>query len=584
MQETFSEPCNAYYSIYTDKTSEGYKYRFLSPFEFKDVLLKSAAKSVGKDNVIDGGRGNPIFYSTIPRYAFSLLMNICTRLGELDNSTEEHLKLSEAGIAFMPTINGIGSKFDQLLSKYKKTSEGKFLKKACNKMRLISGMDKDHFVHDLVISTIGCYYPNPPRIQQFVEPVLTDFLDKCVYRSNKPLKGKVNIMTTEGCGAAILYLFDSLKYNGLVIPGDKIGVLTPIFSPYLEIPALKNYDLTQICIQADDSDNWDIPQTEIDKIADPDMKALFIVNPTNPTGLSLSSKTVKDIARVVKTQNPNLIIIEDNVYAPFVEEFNDFFNVLPKNTIGVFSLSKYFGVTGWRLGSIIMHKNNIIDGKLLNPKFRIDAENLYNTNQRYKMLSNKPESIKFIDRVLADSRQIAEAHIAGLSTPQQTLMTLFAMFELMDRQRKYYKTLTSMLSNRMKDLLDPIRYEIEESDLNTNYYLVLDISKVADNLMGGTEFGDYLREHRDPLDFLLDLAKKYGTVLLPAVEFAGPFWGVRVSLANRKTEDYHIIGENLRSLIDDYYKDFKKYERKRLRQIEQTLTDIYSETQKLNTV
>lgn len=140
-----------------------------------------------------------------------------------------------------------------------------------------------------------------------------------------------------------------------------------------------------------------------------------------------------------------------------------------------------------------------------------------------------------------------------------------------------------MLDERMKDLLEPIKYEIDESPLNTNYYVVLDISKVADNLMGGSEFGDYLRQHRDPLDFLLDLAKKYGTVLLPAVEFAGPFWGVRVSLANRRTEDYHIIGENLRSLIDEYYKDFKKYEKKRLRQIEQTLNDILTDTQKETT-
>ena len=34
---------------------------------------------------------------------------------------------------------------------------------------------------------------------------------------------------------------------------------------------------------------------------------------------------------------------------------------LPQNTIGVHSYSKYFGRTGWRLGVIAIHENNIFD-------------------------------------------------------------------------------------------------------------------------------------------------------------------------------------------------------------------------------
>jgi len=544
MEEKFEEPCQTYFTIFTDKQTEGYKYQYLSPFEFKDILISSATKGVGIKNVRDAGRGNPNFFCTLPRYAFALLLKICTNIGEQIGF--------ENDIGIMPQQKGIGEQLDVLLHKVRKQQGGKFLGEACKKMRIISGMHKDEFAYNLVISTIGCYYPNPPRVQTFVEPVLIEFLDKHIYRSKTSLQDKVNIMPTEGCASAIIYVFDSLKYNGLVMPKDTIGILTPIFSPYLEIPALANYNLIQVCIKADPDNNWEIPQSEIDKIGDTKMKALFLVNPTNPTSLSLSSSTVRKIAAVVRIKNPNLIILEDNVYAPFCNEFNDFFNVLPKNTIGVFSFSKYFGVTGWRLGSIILHKNNIIDKVLLKnaPK---------ETHDRYNKLTTKPEKLKFIDRILADSRQVAEAHVAGLSTPQQTLMALFATYDILDKNYDYRNTLDNILIERMENLLEPLEYDFLPSNLDCNYYIVIDIVKVATKITRDAKFGEYLQNNRDPLEFLIDLAKNYGVVLLPAVSFAGPFWSVRVSLANLDTDDYKPIGENVKDLILKYHDDFRKW-------------------------
>lgn len=58
MEEVFEEPCKAYYKIFTDKHDNAYKYRFLSPFEFKNTLIQHAKKSVGKNNVLNAGRGN----------------------------------------------------------------------------------------------------------------------------------------------------------------------------------------------------------------------------------------------------------------------------------------------------------------------------------------------------------------------------------------------------------------------------------------------------------------------------------------------------------------------------------------------
>ena len=546
MEETFQEPCDAYYKIFTNETDTGYKYRQLSPFEFKNTLVKLALKHWKGDEskLLNAGRGNPNWFSVMPRYAFSLLTQIAVELGDQETN------LFDLGL--MPPIKGISRRFHKILWRYRKSDEAKFLKKAVLRMKRITGMRVDNLIHNIVVSTIGCFYPDPPRVQEFAEPVLIEFLEKVVYKPRKTFKKRVKLFPTEGATAAIVYIFDSLKYNGIVVPGDTIGILTPIFSPYLEIPALKNYDLKQICIKADEDADWDIPDFELEKIANTSMKAIFMVNPTNPTSMSLSLQATRKIRSIVKKSNPELVIIADNVYAPFVGQFNSLFDAIPYNTIAVYSFSKYFGVTGWRLGTIMMATNNVIDRKILK---NVGAD----VNARYSMISIKPEKIPFIERLLIDSRQVAEAHTAGLSTPQQTIMTLFAMYDIMDTKRVYNTTLKHLLYKRMVDLLKPIEYKLEESVMNANYYIVIDLIKTVNNLVGGADFGNYLTKHRDPLEFLLRLAKDYGVVLLPAVGFAGPFWGFRASIANLPSESYGPIGESIRYLIDTYYLEYQEW-------------------------
>ena len=52
-----------------------------------------------------------------------------------------------------------------------------------------------------------------------------------------------DIFGVEGGTAAMCYIFDSLEKNHLLNKGDKIALMTPIFTPYLEIPHLPHYNL-----------------------------------------------------------------------------------------------------------------------------------------------------------------------------------------------------------------------------------------------------------------------------------------------------------------------------------------------------
>ena len=84
------------------------------------------------------------------------------------------------------------------------------------------------------------------------------------------------------------YIFQSLRANGLIKPGDKIAIATPIFSPYLEIPVLDDYQLEIVDIRMDRLDDWQLPQSEIDKLLDPAIKIFCLVNPSNPPSSKMS--------------------------------------------------------------------------------------------------------------------------------------------------------------------------------------------------------------------------------------------------------------------------------------------------------
>lgn len=350
--------------------------------------------------MLNAGRGNPNFLSTKPREAYSLINVISSELAE-----EEYPKY---GIGLMPDKKNISKRFYKKMEKYKNHMGHRFLSDSIIKMLQITKYEPNELIHQLVIATLGSFYPDPPRIQPFNEIVVNKFLEDHIF-NNKKLKGHIKLFATEGATAAIIYIFNSLQINGILNSGDKIGILTPIFSPYLEIPELHRFQLVNICVQADEDIQWKIPQKELEKIKDKKMKALFLVNPTNPTATSLSKETVKRIGHITRGYNKNLIILTDNVYVPFVNEYNSLFNELPHNTIGVYSFSKYFGVTGWRLGVVIMHEHNIIDKNLLHnlPKKRLEI-----LHKRYSIASIKEAQLTFMQRLVLDSREVAEAHTA----------------------------------------------------------------------------------------------------------------------------------------------------------------------------
>ena len=162
-------------------------------------------------------------------------------------------------------------------------------------------------------------------------------------------------------------------------------------------------------------------------------------------------------------------------------------------------------------------------------------------NERYRAISTDPETLPVIDRVVADSRTVALHHSAGLSTPQQLQMTLFALSCLIDQKDHYKKEAKRLIHSRYEILYRHMGVVIPEIEGLVGYYTILDLEQLADDLYGST-FSHWFVERHGSQDFLFRLANETSIVLLPAKGFEVHHPAVRVSLANLSLASYAAIG------------------------------------------
>lgn len=520
-------------------------YGRISPFELKDKLINLAEDSRrgSAHSLLDAGRGNPNWIAATPREAFFTFGQFAV--------TESRRVWDEGDLAGMPRKEGIAVRFRDYVKNHPDAPGIELLWKMINYGVTVKCFNADDWIHELVDGIIGDNYPFPDRILRHVELVVNDYLiQELCY--NEPLEGRFNTFAVEGATAGMCYIFDSLIANNILSKGDKIALMSPIFTPYLEIPHLPRYNFEVINICADEMDEegrhtWQYPQSEIDKLKDASIKALFVVNPNNPPSVAMRPESVRQLKHVVENFNPDLMIISDDVYSTFVDDFTSIMADLPYNTIGVYSYSKYFGVTGWRLGTIALYEDNVFD-KLLREQ---DEDRKQRARKRYSGLSTDPDSILFIDRIVADSRQVALNHTAGLSTPQQVQMAFFSLFAIVDKDDRYKKLTNDICRRRKKLLFDGLGIEIKEDPYDAAYYTQFDLLEWA-NRNYNDEFAGYLQQNYKPVDILIQLAEQSSIVLLDGSGFNAPEWSIRISLANLRDELYSKIGENLLNVLETY--------------------------------
>lgn len=517
----------------------------LSPFELKDELIKLASN---KTDVVmlNAGRGNPNFLATLPRRGFF-------RLGLFAaNESELSFSYMQQGIGGLPRIEGIEARFERFIADNHDQEGVDFLRRAISYVRDQLGLSASDFLHEIVEGILGCNYPVPPRMLKVSEAVVRQYLMKEMVGGYISAKD-VDVFATEGGTAAMTYLFDSLKQNHLVKKGDKVAIGMPVFTPYIEIPELDTYGLGEVAINADPDAGWQYPDSELDKLKDPAVKIFFCSNPSNPPSVKLDERSLKKIADIVKNDRPDLIILTDDVYGTFADNFKSLFAVCPNNTVLVYSYSKYFGATGWRLGTVAIHHDNVLDAAI--SKLPGDAKSAL--EKRYASIITDVSSLTFIDRLVADSRTVALNHTAGLSTPQQVQMVLFSLFALMDERENYKTSLKGVIRRRQAALYAELGIEMPDNENSVDYYTLLDLEKISLKLYG-QKFAAWVKKEFSANELLFRIADETGIVLLPGRGFGTQHPSGRASLANLNEFEYAAIGRSLRKMADEYYAAFLK--------------------------
>ena len=454
-----------------------------SPFEIKYDLIEIAQKA-GHVTIHDVSRGNPDFFAAKPRRWVAELLNetlaYTRELGLIDEYQHK---------------TGILSIHQMAL--------------------LIEKVDPDYameeIIYDLHQAVIGTSYPVPDRVLRFNEKIQDQFVKKIM---NLASGASLEIFPTAGGADAMGNVFSSLKSNGLLHSEDKIAMLTPIFTPYLEIPLNAEYGNEIVSIETFEDNHWQPTVEALNKLLDPEVKLLCVVNPGNPSGVALNEETINVLKNIV-LQRPELMIITDDVYCTFVDKFEGLFKHLSFNTLLVYSFSKYFGATGQRLGMVVLHEDNVFD-KQLQRKKRL--------SERYKHIAVDPSKMRFIDRMVADSRSVGLNHVAGLSLPQQLTMCLFSYMYLVEGET-YHKKLMNLMKERFQALAKVLDCgQLENDPLYDRYYFTYHLGDIGIS----------------DIEFAQRLAEKYGIIVFAASGFYQDLVSdktqIRISLANASSE------------------------------------------------
>lgn len=517
----------------------------LSPFELKDELIAIANKE-HKGEILNAGRGNPNFLAIKPRKVFNLIGDFAIQEAEYSYS------FLNSSLGGNMREEGLSTRFLNYLTNHADKETAKTTLTYFSYMEDQMGLNLNEVLLEMLNAYLACNYPVPPRSLVNAEKIYKKYIVKEM--CNGYLNKEFNVFPTEGGTAAMAYIFNSLKNNKLMKPKDKIAIITPVFTPYLEIPGLPEFDYEIVELKLAPELDWQLPLSELEKLKDPSVKLLCVVNPSNPSSTKINNETLASIKSLVETERQDLMIVTDDVYGTFADKFTSLFSILPYNTILVYSFSKYFGATGWRLGTIAVAEENIFDHTIKN----METEVREAIENRYSIMTPKPSELKFIDRMVADSRVVALNHTAGLSLPCQLQMALFALNCLVDISEVYKNSCKNLIRSRYRLLFSSLGVEKSHTDENVvDYYTLLNVKEVGEVLFG-REFAQWFEDNNKITDFMFALAKKTGVVLMPGNGFGDTHPTLRVSLANLQEHQYEAIGRATRKTLSECYEAYKK--------------------------
>ncbi|MDH5484492.1 MAG: pyridoxal phosphate-dependent aminotransferase [Gammaproteobacteria bacterium] len=160
-----------------------------------------------------------------------------------------------------------------------------------------------------------------------------------------------NVMITAGNMQGMNILFHSILNEG-----DEVILTDPCFASHIQ--QLRLCGALPVYWPLDEDNDWQ-PNSELlaARITDK-TRAIVIVSPSNPTGIIFSKQVLMKLGELARERG--LLVIIDDPYSAFIYENSPpYFNLaaVPEfsgNIVYLFSFSKCYAMSGWRLGYMIM--------------------------------------------------------------------------------------------------------------------------------------------------------------------------------------------------------------------------------------
>jgi aspartate 4-decarboxylase len=490
----------------------------LPPHRIEEELVRLARRSSSAG--VDGLGSQASWMSTMPRDAFFLLGQFA------QDESRRSLDLEE-GLAGVPAPDGIAGRADAWLAARAEQPGADFLVEAIHFAVDRFGFEPDRFVHELASSVLGSTCAQAARILPHNEVVARAHLQGTLGGGGSWPAGRLDLIATEGASAALSCLFHTLRTNRLLRPGDRVALGTPIPPSYGEIVRQDESGLATVDIAAHAADNFQYQDPELAKLLDPAVKAFLLVNPGDPTAAAIEPPAMARIVRLAQGRRPDLLVIAHDAHPGFVPGFRSLLAELPRQTVGVCSYDAYFGAAAWQLGLLAIHDDHLLDRRIADLP-EADRQEL---ERRYAGLCPEPRRLPFVERLVADRRVTALGCAAGLAPPQQAMMTLFALSELMDLGGAYQAGCIGLLESRCRALADGLGIAVDEMPGHRLPYALVDIGAWMERQLGAEAAARARRQLR-PVELAAALARGHGIALLPGDLFGAPPWSLRVPLAD----------------------------------------------------
>lgn len=196
---------------------------------------------------------------------------------------------------------------------------------------------------DAIIDNQSHYTPNPGIME--LRKATADY-----YNEKYNLKYSASqVITTIGATEAI-----SVVLQTILNPGDTVIVPTPVFPIYMPITEINNGNYITVDTSAD---GFVLTAEKLEKVLadnkEKNIKALVLVYPSNPTGVTYSRQQLEELAAVVR--KAGIWVLCDEVYAELTYngQHTSIAEFLPEQALLVSGLSKSHAMTGWRIGYLL---------------------------------------------------------------------------------------------------------------------------------------------------------------------------------------------------------------------------------------